>query len=109
MWNVNKNYCEKAKNKKKNKNKTQNKTKSGMTTLPLNENVVWYRAAMPKTRIVHFVVPTDTEYSTFSLNSYHILLRLILINCQKRPVNNSFETASELKTSIDPEFTMYCS
>ena len=51
-------------------------------------------------------VTTDVRWSTLPLNIYHSLLRLILISCQKRVVNSLFETASELKTNIDPEFTV---
>ena len=46
------------------------------------------------TGIVHYLlyVATDEGLSTLPLNSYHILLRLMLINCQKRAVNSLFET-----------------
>ena len=37
---------------------------------------------------------------------YHILLKLILITCQKRAVNGLFETAGEVQTRIDIESTV---
>ena len=45
-------------------------------------------------------VVTDVGYPTKPINSYHILFRLILINCQKRALNSLFETSSELKHAL---------
>ena len=52
-------------------------------------------------------VVTDMGYPTKPINSYHILFRLILINCQKRALNSLFETASELKHALT--LNLHCS
>ena len=39
---------------------------------------------------------TPCKLFILRLNSYHIVLRLILITCQKRAVNSLLETAGEL-------------
>ena len=52
--------------------------------------------------IFHFMSQQIWDGPFLPLNNRHILLRLILIQCQKWVVNSLFETANELKTSIDP-------
>ena len=75
----------------------------GWLTLPLNNNPVWHRQrcctltqgesilCFNRYAIVHF---TSKQLSHF--------VKQILIICQKRAVNSLFETASELKKTIDP-------
>ena len=96
--NVNKN-CERGKRKKLECGKAHFTSKWKMLFL-IDEAAI---GLLFNLAIVHFM----SQQMWNSLNSYHILLRLILITCKKRAVNNLLETAGELKASIDPDSVVF--